>query len=66
VQRDEWTKLPTSKMKLEKEFSVFNHSRWFGQLAVYRFTDPAPNPPDILRIRSKMLGRTLDFDMGGR
>ncbi len=54
-----WDALPTLKMAIEKEFPVFNRSSACGELVVYRFTDPAANPPSSVEVRSKLLGRTL-------
>lgn len=65
VQQDDWRGLPTTKMSVEKTFPVFDHSRPSGELAVYRFTDPSPNPEKVLEVRSKMLGQMMNFDAAG-
>jgi hypothetical protein len=59
----DWDNLPSLKMKMEKEFPVFNRSRSCGALVIYRFTDPAANPPSNVEVRSKLLGRKLAVDM---
>ena len=63
---NEWAGLPTAKMELEKEFPIVDRLRQWGELAVYRFTDPAPNPPDSLWIRSRLLGRGVRLDARDR
>jgi hypothetical protein len=67
LQRSEhlFDSLPTSKMAVEKTFTVYNRSRPCGELTVLRFTDPAPNPPSSWEVRSKLLGRALAVGIYG-
>jgi hypothetical protein len=36
------------------------------ELGIYRFTDPSPNPPSNFRLRSELLGRTLELETNGQ
>ena len=59
---DELATGPASNMRLEKDFPIFDRSRPLGHIAVYRYTNPAPNAPSSLQIRSHLLGRNLDLE----
>jgi hypothetical protein len=62
--RRHWERLrnsPASSMVLEREIALASSQRaWKGDLRIYRFTNPAPNPASAMRMPLWMINSQLD------
>ena len=63
-----WTPLiaePPPDMVLERRIPMSSSTeRWNGDLRIYRFTNPSPEPKNDLAMRMFMIGGTMDFELG--
>jgi 4-amino-4-deoxy-L-arabinose transferase-like glycosyltransferase len=66
--REHWASLvaaPPEKLVLERQIALSSSTeRWNGELRIYRYTDPSPQPKSNLAMRMYMIGGTMEFELG--